>query len=211
MNVTPSFAEVLVAISLSISAALLTDCSPSPSTPAAPAAAPANVPPPAAEAVQPAPAIAGFVHDPAHDVFGYYIPSPELRVDDWRLADIALGGTNEFVEFEKGAREPPTYAPFMLEFDDTSSPQTENEMGNMAYTRSARVLPTAYVVSGSRVAFAGTDPALGDVTFTGTLNLTALATAQNSGSSGDAIVLTGNLTIGGKTIKNVKFTWFAGD
>jgi hypothetical protein len=170
-------------------------------------------PPPAQTSDRQSALPTGFKHDPRNDLNGYYIPSPDLKIGKWEVTDIALGTGDEFVAYEKGKRDPPEYAPFMIEFADTSSPQVTNELGGTNYSNQRRVLPTAYAISGNHVAFVGKDSQVGTVAFTGTLDLAAVKQAQASEGNYDAtrIVLTGDLSVGGHVVKNLKFTWFGGD
>jgi len=170
-------------------------------------AAPAPAPAP-----QPA-ASTGFKHDPKLDVFGYYIPTPELKIGKWMLTSLNIGTPQDFVDWEKGKRDPPEYAPLMIEFADVTSPQVQNELGGSNYSSQRRVLPTAYALAGNRLSFIGKDAVLGAVAFTGTLDPAAVkrATAAASESTDTSIVLTGELTVGTRVIRHVKFTWFGGD
>ena len=180
---------------------------------AAPAAAPAAI----AEAApaQPEVAISGFKHDPATDAFGYYMPSAETKIGKWTLSNISIGTLDDFAKYEKGERDPPEYAPVLIEFYDESSPQVENENGGSEFTGQLRVLPTAYVVAGGKVQFAGDDPKLGHVTFSGALDVAGVKRAAGAmaetGGGGDAVVLKGDLTVGDKVIRGLQFTWFGGD
>ena len=177
---------------------------PTPKTQAAsPPAAPA--PPPVAPI---APALAGFFHQPGHDVFGYYLPQTALTIGKYRLRELHLGGADEFESYEKGQRISPNYAPIMLEFDDTTSPQHENELGQPYHEVSGRVLPSAYRVTAQSVQFAGHDDQLGDVTYEGKLDAKALDRVRAGGASEP--VLGGTLKALGQSVTKA-YVWFGGD
>jgi hypothetical protein len=157
----------------------------------------------------PAP-LKGYSSDTSQNLFGYYMPPADsVRFGKYVLRNIALGEPADFRKYESGKNDVKTYAPLMLEFDDTSSQKKQGEMGEY-YANAPRVLPSAYRIAGSSIAFAGTHRELGTVSFTGTLDRTAIKASQNGGSL-EATVLTGDVTVGSKTIKQVKFTWFGGD
>lgn len=222
MNVRQSFATAFAA---AFAAALvLAACEKSPApAPAAPPPAPeATATPPApattpeATAPQPgaqAPQVTGFTHDANRDLFGYYIPEGEVKFGKWQFTVLSIATPQDFINYEKGQRDPPEYAPVLLEFDDVTSPEATNELGGTYRTNQRRVLPAAYLVSGDRVVFAGKDAELGDIWFEGKIDVKAVkraTAAQGQGPSDTSIVLTGKLTIGSET-RDVKFTWFGGD
>jgi len=60
------------------------------------------------------------------------------------------------------------------------------------------------------VRFEGESPELGRVTFEGRLDQGALATARRN-LGGDGVVLTGSLTAGGQTVRDVRLMWWMGD
>ncbi|MBI3676247.1 MAG: hypothetical protein HY243_06480 [Proteobacteria bacterium] len=154
-------------------------------------------------------ALSGYSHDVTDDVFGYYMPDKDYRAGKFVFRNISLGGLEDFTTYEEGKTAEKNFAPFLLEFDDTTSKQATNELGGIYYKNAPRVLPIAYKVTKTTLAFAGTDKQLGAVTFTGTLDLRALKAAQNGNDK--QVVATGDLTFAGKTFKNVRFTWFGGD
>lgn len=182
-----------------------------------PVTAPAPPPAPVAEAAstQPEVTVTGFKHDPANDMFGYYMPSAEVKIGKWTLSNIAIGTPSDFVKYEKGERDPPEYAPVLIEFYDDTSPQVENENGGSEFTGQRRVLPAAYSVADGKLQFAGDDPQLGHVTFSGTIDVAAVkratAAMSETGGGGDSVVLKGDLTVGDKVLRNLQFTWFGGD
>ncbi|HYD28795.1 hypothetical protein [Brevundimonas sp.] len=177
---------------------------------AALAAASCDRPPAPADAPgeAPAPPAAGFAHTMTSDLSGYYMPAGEVNVGKWRLDHLFIGQPAEFASWEGGARGDP-FAPVMLEFEDSTSPMVETELGE---TRSvtARVLPTSYAVSDTAVAFSGDSTELGRVTFEGRLDPGALATARRN-LGGDGVVMTGTLRVGGQTLEGVRLTWWMGD
>ena len=155
--------------------------------------------------------LTGFVYNSKTDLFGYYIPDPGRAITiggRFQFRDLAIGAQEDFAKFKPGDPKA-TYAPVMLEFDDTKSPKKVNEMGNTYYENSPRVLPAAFRISGSDVAFSGNDRQLGRVTFAGKLDLAALKAAHDEQPNG--VVLRGDLSVGGRTFTNVAFTWFGGD
>jgi hypothetical protein len=159
------------------------------------------------------PSVTGFHHDARQDLFGYYMPDGEPKFGKWMVSSLNVGTPQDFIDYERGKRDPPEYAPLMIEFDDVTSPETTTEDGASVRSVQRRVLPTAYAIAGDHLVFAGNDAVLGTVTFSGRLDLAAVKRAQDAaGESTESItVLTGDLSVGGKVIRNVKFTWFGGD
>jgi hypothetical protein len=155
-----------------------------------------------------APAATGFVYQSKADLFGYYIPATDVRVGKFKLNNFAIAGADDFKDFFGGKRLD-AFAPVMVGFDDTSSKQLNGELGPY-YQNAPRVLPSAFTVSGDVVTFAGTDKQVGPVIFKGKLNLKAIAGAKANGDA-NAIAMTGDLTVGAKTFKNLQFRWFGGD
>ena len=155
-----------------------------------------------------APASPAFSHALTVDASGYFIPVTEPSFGKWRLRAIAVGQATDFAAWEAGNRSS-TWAPIMIEFEDTTSPMVQTELGE-ARSGQARVLPTSYAVTDTAVRFTGLSPELGEVRFEGTLNPDALATSRrNLGDEG--AVLTGSLTANGTTIGMVSLRWWAGD
>lgn len=152
----------------------------------------------------------GFTHTEGADLFGYYISTAPIRVGNWELTNFHIADEAEFDKWEGGQRMP-TYGPVMLEFDDITSPKATNELGGEYHTVSERILPDAYSISGSDIAFVDKDSRLGKITFRGKLDLAAIAAAKREAAETQGPVMTGTLTIGDKTFENVAFTWFGGD
>lgn len=147
---------------------------------------------------------ASFAHDLPEDVSGYYIPSEEVRVDNWRLHHVFMGQVPDFIAWEGGER-PAGFAPVMIEFEDMVGPPLEN--GNR---RRLRLIPAAYDVTEDRVRVQALSGGLGAVSFDGKLDQGALATARrNLGDKG--VVLKGTLKVGNRTFNNVSMRWWAGD
>lgn len=163
---------------------------------------------PAPAAAAPA-AITGFAHPAGADLFGYYMPSTDIQVGNFKLTHLHMGSEQEFAEWERGTRSG-TYAPVMLVFEDVTSPMTNTELGE---TRSVteRALADAYQVTATDVNFVDVHPRLGRITFTGKLDGADLASAKGETAQTNPVVLTGTLTIGDKSFPNVQFTWFGGD
>jgi hypothetical protein len=153
--------------------------------------------------------LSGFHHEFSADIFGYYMPDKDYRAGKFIFRNISIGGLEDFETFEAGKETEKTFAPVMLEFDDTTSETGTNELGTSYYNNAPRVLPKAYRVTKTTLAFVGSDRQLGRVTFTGRIDLSALNAAQNGNNK--AVVATGDLSFAGQTFKNVKFTWFGGD
>lgn len=159
----------------------------------------------------PAPAgasAAAFNHAATADISGYYMPVAPVRIGQWSLDHLFVGQAPEFESWEGGSRSE-TFAPVMLQFDDAASPMVETELGE-AHSVTARVLPTRYGVTDTAVRFEGESPELGRVRFEGQLDQGALATARRN-LGGDGVVLTGNLTAAGQTVRGVRLTWWMGD
>lgn len=154
------------------------------------------------------PETGAFAYAATSDLSGYYVPASEVRIGNWRLDHVFTGQTAQFRSWAEGDR-PATFAPVMLQFEDVTSPMVATEIGE-ARSVTARVLPTRYAVSDDGVSFEGTSPELGRVGFEGQLDPGALATARrNLGDEG--VVMTGTLTVGGQTVRNVQLRWWMGD
>jgi len=121
---------------------------------------------------------------------------------------VFVGQTAEFEAWEGGTRSG-TFGPVMLQFDDVTSPMVATEIGE-AHSVTARVLPTAYSVTDTRIRFEGRSPELGAVRFEGDLDPGALATSRrNLGDEG--VVVTGRLTVGDSPAQPVQLRWWGGD
>ena len=173
----------------------------------APKAAVAPVQPPAPPALA---GPAGFHHQAGFDAQGFYMPVQEVRVGALLLDHVGVGSPNDFEQWEKGDREG-VYGPILLQFDDTTSPVIENEMGGEVHSVNVRILPTAYNFDSHTLSFAGTDAKLGKVVFEARFDGEALRRALESGESAQVTVLRGTLVIGAKRFENVSLTYFAGD
>ena len=160
------------------------------------------------DAPEPAPPAAGFSHTLTTDLSGYYLPAQSVRAGDWSLHHVFIGQALEFRAWEGGERSP-TFAPVMLQFEDETSPMVQTELGE---TRSgtARVLPTSYEVTDASVTFAGRSEELGEVRFEGRLDPGALATARRN-LGGEGVVMTGTLSAGDQTFRDVRLRWWMGD
>jgi hypothetical protein len=153
----------------------------------------------------PAPA---FTNTASGDVSGYYLPMDPARVGKWSFDHVFIGQGAEFDSWKAGQRSG-TFAPVMLQFDDTTSPMVSTEIGE-AHSVTARVLPTSYSVNDAEVRFEGRSPELGVVMFSGRLDSGALATARrNLGDEG--VVLTGSLKVGDAPAQAVRLRWWMGD
>lgn len=161
-----------------------------------------------APADAPAATSTAFSHATTADISGYYMPAEPVRIGQWSLDHLFVGQASEFETWEGGARDEP-FAPVMLQFDDTTSPMVATELGE-AHSVTARVLPTRYEVTDTAVSFEGRSPELGKVSFDGRLDPDALATAKRN-LGGDGVVMTGSLTAGGQTVRDVRLRWWMGD
>lgn len=155
----------------------------------------------------------GYKHQKGLDLQGYYMPMNEARAGNYVLDHISVGTEAELKAFEKtGKGASPVSAPFMLQFDDVTSKKGENELGQTYYEVTERVLPRAYRLTADSVSFSGESRKLGQVTFTGKPQPAKIRKAKASiGHTSDGPALTGTLTIGKTTVKNVSLTWFGGD
>ncbi len=155
------------------------------------------------------PAAAAFSHAQTQDLSGYYVPVEPVRFGRFELDHLFVGQGQEFQAWDDGGRTA-TFAPVMIELNDTTSPRTPNEMGGEGYEVSPRVLPSRYLVTDDRVVFEGDGAGLGRVRFEGRVDGAALATARRNLGGGEAPVLTGRLTVGGRT-ETVSLRWYGGD
>lgn len=153
-------------------------------------------------------AITGFNHATTADISGYYMPVEPVRVGKWSLDHVFVGQASEFETWERGAHSA-AFAPVMIQFDDATSPMVETELGE-AHSITARVLPTRYEVTDTAVSFDGQSPEMGAVSFVGRLDSDALATSKRN-LGGEEVVLTGTLTVGGQTARDVRMRWWMGD
>lgn len=143
-----------------------------------------------------------------YDLSGYYLPLDPVQSGKWSLHHVFVGQAAEFEGWQAGQRSG-TFGPVMLQFDDTSSPMIQSEIGE-AHSVTVRVLPTSYTVNDARIRFEGQSPELGRVSFDGRLDQGALATSRrNLGDEG--AVLTGSLKIGDARPQAVRMRWWMGD
>ena len=155
-----------------------------------------------------APAGPAFTNSAAGDLSGYYLPIDDARVGKWAFDHVFVGQAAEFTGWQGGERSA-TFAPLMLQFEDTTSPMVQTEIGE-ARSVTARVLPTTYAVNDGEIRFEGRSPELGVVMFSGRLDQGALATARrNLGDEGT--VLTGSLKVGSAPAQAVRLRWWMGD
>ncbi len=147
-------------------------------------------------------------HEAGMAVFGYFMPEGEIRIGDLLLQNIFIDDAAE-ADAWQGPADGAVFAPFMIEFVDTSSPWVENELGG-GYSRGVRVLPQRFAVTEGSVAFTGESEELGPVTFIASFDRQAVLDAQDAGWT-EAVVVEGHLSIGALEITDARFTWFAGD
>lgn len=142
------------------------------------------------------------------DLSGYYMPLDPVRSGKWSLDHVFLGQAAEFASWRAGDKSA-TFAPVMLQFEDTTSPMVQTEIGE-ARSVTARVLPTRFTVDDANVRFEGRSAELGTVIFDGRLDQGALATARrNLGDEG--VALTGSLKVGDGRPQAVRLRWWMGD
>lgn len=191
--------------------ALLSGCNRAEET-QAPATPAKSVPEAAVEAPASPAELTGFTHVQDENLFGYYMPTQEVRIGDLRLDHLHIGTEMEFAAWEQGERLE-TYAPIMLQFSDVSSPLVTNELGQETHTRQVRVLPSAYRVGEGDLRFVGSAPDIGEVRLDGQLDLDQLRQTQAAGPSGDgaAPVLRVAAQIGPERLTALSFFWFGGD
>ena len=156
-------------------------------------------------APQSAGALRPFRHDGRHDVSGVYLPANPVRIGKWQLADIRMDTLEQFAAYEANPHPTAADAPVELMFDDMTSPEMRIE-GHATRARTHQGVPSSYDVEGGRVNFAGSDDVLGAFQFKGYLAFSALGRARKTNGS-DETVLSGTLTVGGKTFANLGFTW----
>ena len=142
-----------------------------------------------------APAATVFSYAATSDLSGYYRPAADVPLGDWRLEQVFVGQAPAFEAWAGGARA--GNGPVTIQFGGARGVST-------------RVQPTRYSVTDTRLAFEGRSPELGIVSFDGRLDPGALATAKRN-LGRDGVVVTGTLTAGGQTARNVRLTWGMGD
>ena len=179
-------------------AAALAACSQPAEAPEAEAPAPAAP----AEATQPAASeLPGFAHAAGEDLFGYYIPTQEVRIGTLKLDHLHIGGETEFQAWARGERSE-TYAP------------VTNELGQVVHTRTIRVLPSAYRRGEGDFRFVGRHPEIGEVRLDGMLDLDQLNAARLGADvrpQEARPVLRTAAQIGPEQLKTLSFFWFGGD
>jgi hypothetical protein len=155
-----------------------------------------------------APAAHAFTYAATSDVSGYYKPVSEVRIGQWKLDHVFVGQSAEFRSWT-GTNLDATYSPVMVELSDGASPMIGTEQGPV-HSLMVRVHSTRYAVTDDRIEFEGTSPDTGEVRFEGRIDQGALATARrNLGDEG--VVVTGTLTVGNQSVRDVKLRWWIGD
>jgi hypothetical protein len=166
--------------------------------PVAPAAVPAD------------PTFTGMTRPKGDAQFGYYLPTSEVKVGNYRLDNLHIAGQQGFNDWESGQRTK-TYAPVMLEFVDITSPARKNALGNVVYSVKLKVLPTAYLVTDDRVRMVGSHPKLGEVRIDAKIDAAALRKSKAAKGKDGAVVVTGPLQVGDTPFSSVSFKWLGGD
>lgn len=171
---------------------------------------PASVAPAEPAAETPAPAVTGFSHVKGEDLYGFYTPNSEVKIGTWKLDYVSILDEAAFTKWEAGDTAGPA-GPIMLEFSDTSSAASENELGQTVYAKRTRILPTSYRIGGGNIEVTGTDVTLGQVRLDGTIDMAALKRARATGPGAKETILRTGLMIGSTPFKNLSFDWFGGD
>ena len=154
-----------------------------------------------------------FVRDRSFNLTGYYFPMTEIQVGSFHLDHIDMGDDSDFRKQETEGQILPTWTPFEFSFSDMSSPELQGEMGPYR-ERSPRVFCKSYTLTADRISFTGYDKNVGEVRFEGEIDpafITQQSTDATWMSESEGAVITGDLTIAGKTFKNVAFAYWAGD
>ncbi|WP_332654183.1 hypothetical protein [Brevundimonas sp.] len=154
------------------------------------------------------PAAASFSHAATSDLSGYYRPAAVVRLGRWRLDHVFIGQPPAFEAWAGGARG--GSGPVMIQFSAVAGGPTDAAVSGGPRGVTARVLPTSYSVTDTRLNFEGRSPELGVVSFDGRLDPNALATARRN-LGRDGVVLTGTLTAAGQSVRNVRLNWSMGD
>ncbi|MCF8878347.1 hypothetical protein L5876_00780 [Hyphobacterium sp. SN044] len=141
------------------------------------------------------------------ELFGYYLPDTDVGIGDIRLDHIAIGMDWEFEEFFAG--QPENYQPFVMAFDDVSSPTGIGELGNTYYEVSYAVFPENFLITDEALTFSGTHEVIGAYSFEGTFNAQQVE-AFHEGLPAEG-ALTGTLRIGDDVFENVSFQGWLGD
>lgn len=158
------------------------------------------------------PKLAGFSFAMQSDLSGYYFPDAAVTTGAYKLLYIGISAPDDFAKHRAGERWNGHFAPIMLVFAPRDARQMQGAEGGTYWEGSFRVLPSAYRVADSKIAFAGTHAKLGAVSFTGTIDTRAVGQArQGSVSDTGKVVMTGDLVVGGRRFPGLKFTWFGGD
>jgi hypothetical protein len=162
-------------------------------------------------------AIIGFSHDNRIELFGYFLPPDGTKTGHFVLHDFAIGQLDDMKKWESGKERSDAYAPVMFQFTDLTSKMIKNEESGEMEHQDVRVLPSAYRIKGNTIAFIGASKEIGTVVFTGTLDTKRVIALNANVASADPKqlpedgVMKGDLTIAGKTFKNMSFSWFGGD
>jgi hypothetical protein len=155
---------------------------------------------------------ADFSHDSATDFSGTYHPRGTLKAGRFELFEIALAMPDDFKKWETGKTHKPEDSPIGMVFHDLSGKHFTDGAGVEEYANSPVVAASGYSIKGNTLSFRGNDKQLGLVTFTGTFDMKAMkATAAGGDPARIAPVLTGDLTVGGKTYKNIRFESYGDD
>jgi len=166
--------------------------------------------PAAAPAVPIDASFTGLTRPKGDEQFGFYLPTAEVKVGNYRLDNLHIAGQIGFGDWERGDRTK-TYAPVMLEFVDITSPARKNALGNVVYSVKLKVLPDAYAVTDERVRLVGEHPKLGQVRLDAKIDAAALKKSKATKGKDGATVATGALQVGDTPFKDVAFTWRGGD
>ncbi len=166
-----------------------------------------------AESLAPDVANAGdgaFVRDRNLRLGGRYEASSDARSGHLKLERISVGAPEYFDALEAGGAATVSQAPFVLEFGDVTSPAVTTDEGT-SYAVSVRVACRRYSLTRDAFTCEGEGAGPGKVSFRGKLDPAFVAKITVSGGPKPYFLenaLTGDLTVGGQTIKGVTFTYW---
>lgn len=141
------------------------------------------------------------------EAFGYYLPFEPLQFGNWRLDTVFIAPTSDFEAWEAGLMsEEMPFGPVFVDFSDTTSATTTNELGGEYHTVTTRVRADYYRVSDGAFSFEGTDSELGPVIIDGALHGDVVRAGDSQRPA-----FTGSIEVGGDRIRNVSLRWYGGD
>ena len=136
--------------------------------------------------------------------FGYYRPAEPVRLGDWELNHVFIGGPMEFDHFEAGGRAKPA-VPVWIEFWPVDGERAVNELGGEYAVDARRVRPDSFALEPGRFEFRAGDSELGTVILSGALHLDALE------ADADTPGFTGGVEAAGDHVRNLSLMHYQGD